>query len=238
MTGNLGQGFGVVVILGIDAVLILGFDAGNATESTVIPAQFGAAGGIVRNRLGDDVLCTGQSGGHIGHFLVEVVSGNRLGIQGSVLLQNGVGQRLQPPRLGNAGAGLALGLIGAVEILHFGQCFGLGQRGGQLRGHGSLLGDGGGDLLLALVQSPQVFQTVPQVAQHLVVHRAGGLLAVTGNERDGVALVDQVDGPLHILDTQIQFGGQLFSMIRHSVSSFSYDTKPEDIPHRSPPRPG
>ena len=235
---DFGDGLRVIIILGVDAVLLLGLGAGDPAESPVIPAQFGAAGRIVGDFLCDDIPGTGQGRLSVGDFLVEIVCGDCLGVQGGILFQDGVGQRLQSPGLGNAGPGLALGFIGTVEVLHLGQRFGLGQRRRQFRRHGPLLGDGGGDLLLALVQPPQVLQAVAQIAQHLVVHRAGGLLAVAGNEGNRVALVDQVDGPLHVLDAQVQFCGQLFSMIRHSVSSFFFDTKPPDTLRRPPARPG
>ena len=71
MAGDLVQRLGKVVILGVDAVLVLGLDAGDAAKRAVVAAQLGAAGSIVRNGLGDDVLRTGQRGGGIGDLLVE-----------------------------------------------------------------------------------------------------------------------------------------------------------------------
>ena len=141
-------------------------------------------------------------------------------VKSGVLTQNRVRQRLQPARLGNARAGLALGLVGAVDVLDLRQRFGILQRGGQLGGHNALLGDGACDLGLALVQTAQIFQAVAQVAQHLVVHRAGGFLAVAGDKRDGVALVDQINGAPHVFEVQVQFGGKLFGMGLHRVGSF------------------
>ena len=205
VAGNLVQRLGKVVILGVDAVLILGLGTGDAAKRAVVAAQLGAAGGIVGDSLGNDVLRTGQRGGGIGHLIIEVRGGGLFRVERGVLLQNRIGQRLQAARLGNAGAGLALGLVGAVEILDLGQRFGLGQGSGQLGRHGPLLGDGGGDLRLALIEAAQIFQTVAQIAQHLIVHRAGGLLAVAGDERNGIALIDQLDRALHIFDAQVQF---------------------------------
>ena len=207
VAGYLVQRLCEVVILGVDAVLVLGLGAGDAAERTVVAAQFGAAGGIIGDSLGDDILRPGQRGGCVGDLVVKVRSGGFFGVKRSVLFQNRVGQRLQAPGLGDAGAGLALGLIGAVDVLDLGQSLGLGQRGGQFGRHGPLLGDGGGDFLLALIEAAQIFQTVAQIAQHLIVHRAGGLLAVAGDKGDGVPLIDQFNSPLDIFDIQVQFLG-------------------------------
>ena len=215
VTGYLVQRLCEVVILGVDAVLVLGLGAGDAAERTVVAAQFGAAGSIIGDSLGDDILRPGQRGGCVGDLVVEVRSGGFFGVKRSVLFQNRVGQRLQAPGLGDAGAGLALGLIGAVDVLDLGQRLGFRQRGGQFGRHRALLSDGGGDLVLALIEAAQVFESVAEIAQHLIVHRAGGFLAVAGDERDGIALIDQLDCALHVFDVQIQLLSQLFSMVWH-----------------------
>ena len=220
VAGNLVQRFGVVVILRVDAVLVLGFGAGDTAERAVVAAQFGTAGGIVGDCFGDDILRTRQCGSGVWDFVVDVVGGGSAGGKGGVLFEQGIRQRLQTARLGDAGAGLALGLVGAVEVLDLGQRFGLGECSGQLGRHSALLGDGGGDFLLALIQPAQVFQTVAKVAQDLVIHRAGSLFAVAGDERNGVALVDQVDRALDIFGGQVQFGSKLLCVIRHLILSF------------------
>ena len=50
--------------------------------------------------------------------------------------------RLQPPCPGDRRPGLALGLIRAVNVFNLRQRFGLFQRGGDLRRHRALLGNG------------------------------------------------------------------------------------------------
>ena len=215
VAGDFVQRLGVVVILGVDAVPLLGLLAGDAAKGLVVPAQLRPAGGIVGNALRDDVLRASQRGGGIGDLLIEIVQrgGGRVKIR--FLGQNRLRQRLQAPRAGNAGAGLALGLVGTVQVLHLSQRFGGGDGGGQFGSHGVLLGDGFGDLLLALVKAPQILQTVAQIAQHLIVHGAGGLLAVAGDERDGVARVDEVDGALYVFDIEVQLSRELFGMVLH-----------------------
>ena len=46
----------------------------------------------------------------------------------------------------------------------------------------------------------EVFQTIPEVTQDLVIHRARGFLTVAGNKRDRIALVDQFNRALHVFD--------------------------------------
>ena len=70
VAGDLGQRLGIVVILGVDAVLVPGFGAGDAPERAVVAAQLGAAGRVVGDLLGQDVLRAGQRGVRVGHFVV------------------------------------------------------------------------------------------------------------------------------------------------------------------------
>jgi len=133
-----------------------------------------------------------------------------------------IGQRLQAASAGDAGAGLALGLIRTIDILHLGQCFGTSQSGLQFRRHGVLRFNGAGHFFFTLIQSAQVFQAVAQVAQHLVIHRAGSFFAVAGNKWDGVPGIDQVNGTLYVFQAQVQFLRQLFGMIRHLCSHFLF----------------
>ena len=200
VAGDLVQRLGVVVVLGVDAVLVLGLGAGDTAKRAVVAAQLGAAGGIIGDRLGNNILCPGQRRGGIGDLVVEVVRGGLLGVKCGVLAEDGRGQRLQTARLGDAGAGLALGLIRAVDVLDLGEGFRLGQCGGQLGRHRALLGDGGRDLILALIEAAEVFEAIPEVTQDLVIHRARGFLTVAGDKRDRIALVDQFNRALHVFD--------------------------------------
>ena len=67
----------------------------------------------------------------------------------------------------NAGAGPALGLIGAVKVLYLGQRGGCVQRGPQLRSQLALLFDGGRHLGPAALQPAQIGQPLVQLAQDL-----------------------------------------------------------------------
>ena len=202
MAGDFPYGLSVVIILCVDAVLLLGPDAAHHAERPVKAAQFRTAAGIVGDLLGQDILCTGQSGGGIRNLIIQIAG--RLGrrVKPGVLFQNRLRQRFQPPCPGNAGPGPAFGLVGPVDILHLGQCSGIVQTFLQFGGHGVLLRDAAGDLLPAGIQSAQVVQALAQAAKHLVVHGAGGLLAVPGNERNGIALINQLNSTLHMLGIQ------------------------------------
>ena len=199
MPGNAVHRFRKIIVLGVNAVLLLGGLALHQAEGPVELAQLGPQGRVVAHLLGQDIPRARQGGLGVRHFLGYVLFGLRPHVQPGVLGQQRLGQGLQPPGFGHAGPGLALWLIGAVKVLHLGQGFGRRQRPFQLFGHGALLGDDRRHLALALFQPPQVVQPLGQGAQHLVVHGVGRFLAVAGDKGDGVALVDQRDGRRRIL---------------------------------------
>ncbi len=90
-------------------------------------------------------------------FRVQIVLRQHKGLRQGGLGPDSGGQGLQALLPGHAGAGAALLLIGAVEVLHHRQGLGGGDGLRQLRGQLSLLPNGGEHLLLALLQVPQVF---------------------------------------------------------------------------------
>ena len=126
MAGDLVQRLGVVVVLGVDAVLVLGLGAGDTAKRAVVAAQLGAAGGIIGDCLGNNILCSLQC---FLRSLYFFFFGNILGCLVKhrfccLLVQNVFCQRLQSLLLCNAGAGLSLGTIGAVQILYHYQSLG------------------------------------------------------------------------------------------------------------------
>ena len=214
MPGHLAHRLGIVVILLVHRFLLrIGRFAGQQGGALVQLPQLLAQGGIVAELLRQNVPGTGQGGGGVRHFPAQVVGRCFLRVGAAVLGQQQLGQRGQAPGAGHAGAGFALGAVGAVQILQAGQGFGNLQLLRQFLGHGALFFDGALHLVPALVQTAQIVQPLAQFAQHLVVHAAGGLLAVPGNEGDGVALIDQVDGGLHGLFVQAQLLGNGFDMV-------------------------
>ena len=101
--------------------------------------------GIVGDHLGDDIRRAGQCVLHSLHTLlgVNTLLGQHLG-RGQVLSlgEEQQCQGLQALLPGGSGAGAALLLIGAVEILHLGQGLGPVDGGGKLVGELSLGFDG------------------------------------------------------------------------------------------------
>ena len=148
-----------------------------------------------------------------------------------------VGQRLQPRFAGHHALGAALGLEGQVQVfqLLFG---GRGVDGGQQFGrHLALLGDAFDHGGAAVFQLAQIAQARLQLAQLDVVQAAGHFFAVTGDEGDGGAAIEQFHGGLDLLRADTDFSGQLGQDFLHR-SVTSLDRKRASLPQslsRSPP---
>ena len=206
-----GEGLFEIVVQAVDGVLLcrrLASEQGPLRDQ--LPQQ-AADRGVVGNPFGDDVRGAGQrllDGGHA-LFLVYIIFCQFLrGRPGQRLGKERLGQGLQPLFLCHGGAGAAFGFIGAVQVLQGGQ--GLRRVDGlfQLFGELLLLGDGLFDSLLALLQAAQVAEAFLQRTQGRVVHGAVQLLAVTGDEGDGVPLVQKLDDVFDMAQGAIQLPGQ------------------------------
>ena len=106
------------------------------------------------------------------------------------------------------GAGAAFLLIGPVQVFHLGQRGGLVDGGGQLVRQLSLLRDGIFDGLPPFHQPPQIAEAFFQVPQNGVVHGPVQFLAVTGDEWNGVASVQELDDVGDVLGVLAQFLGE------------------------------
>ena len=126
---------------------------------------------------------------------------------------------------GHGGPGAALLLVGAVQVLHLRQGGGGVDGGGELLRQLALLLDGLLHRLPAVLQVPQVLEPLLQGPQGGVVHGAVELLAVAGDEGDGVALVQKAHHVLHVLRLLIQLLGNALDNGVHSVS-FPYQPGP------------
>ena len=89
----------------------------------------------------------------------------------------------------------------------WGERRGLVDRGGQLVRQLALRLDRGLDFVTPGLQIFEVLQARLECAERRVVHRAVRLLAVAGDEGNGVALVQQGDDILNIGLRLIQLGG-------------------------------
>ena len=208
---HFGDGFRELVVLSVDTVFFLrrfGRDDAGLGERFL---QGFADIGVVRDEFRDDVRGTLQ---RVLHGLDALLG---VDIRGGGLFQSRFfdlalpevhRQRLEAFLLRHHGAGAALLLVRAVQVFEFGEHGGRVDLRLQFVREFALLLDGVQDLLAALVEVAQVGQAVVQFAQDLVVERAVGLLAVPGDERDGVPLIDEVDRVLHLPGFQVEFRSQ------------------------------
>ena len=214
------QGGAEGVVEPVDGVLRL-LGRGGGDQISLFPHQLPQALADVRvvgDALGDDVAGSLEGVLRRLHPLLRVDKGpggllRRRAVRG--LGEEQLGQRLQPLFAGHGGAGAALLLIGAVEILHLRQGGGGVDGGGELLRQLALALDGGLDLLPPLVQIAQVLQPVGQGAQGGIVHGPVELLAVAGDEGDGVALVNEAHHVLHVGLAPAQLPGQYLNDCVH-----------------------
>ena len=130
---------------------------------------------------------------------------------GALLREEQRRERLKPLFLGDGRAGTALGLVGTVKVLDLGERLRRVDGGGKLVGQLLLLGDARLNALLAFGEIAQIGKTLLKRAQGGVVHRAVQLLAVAGDEGDGVALVEQSDDIFNVLGGTVQLACELFN---------------------------
>ena len=166
---------------------------------------------VIRDHLRHDIRGPGQGllRGFHALFHVNILRRQLLRRGAAALLgEQAQRQRLQPFLLGHGGAGAALLLIGAVQILQSGQRGGIVDGRTQLLRHLPLLLDGLFHGLPPLLQRAQVLQPLRQGAQGCVVHCPVQLLAVTGDEGDGVPLVQQSDHVVYLGLLPVQLPGK------------------------------
>ena len=195
MARRFGDRLGVVVISFVDALLVglrgLRFDhAGVAVQAAQRRAKRSGIGHILR----DDVARTRECRVLVGHFVRDVFLCQSVRVVAGALLEQPLCQRLKTLRARDARAGLALGAVGAVDVLHLRERLRVFERGRKFVRPLALFLDGRAHGLFLRVELAQVLQPLAERAQRAVVHAARGLLAVAGDERDGVALVDEFDG--------------------------------------------
>ena len=162
--------------------------------------------GVLPEPLDEDRAGALQRRGGVGDLLVDVAGGHRGGILGGIGEQR-VGQRLQTRLARRHRLGAALGLVGQVDVLQAGLRLGGADLLLQHRIELALLADLLQDGAAPLLQLAQVAQALLQRAQLDVVERAGGLLAVAGDERHGGAAVEEVDGRVDLVGPDAELVG-------------------------------
>ncbi|EGY01038.1 hypothetical protein AZA_29053 [Nitrospirillum viridazoti Y2] len=200
--GQVGQRLRLVEIVGeLGALLSLALHDGrdDAAVFLAIAAQEAQQLGVFTHALHQDGAGAVQGRLGVGHALLGIDIGGGAGfrIVGRIVQQQ-VGQGLQPRLPRDHGLGPALGLIGQVQI--FQPRLGVGGRdlGLQLGRQLALLLDGFQDGGAPLLHLTQVAQAFIQGAQLRVIQAAGRLLAVAGDEGHGRAFVQQGDCRRHL----------------------------------------
>ena len=221
------EGLLKLVVQAVNAVLLRSGEGTQGSPPLQQLPQALADGRIIADPLGDDVVGSLQGVGNGFHalFRVDEALGGFLWPGAVPLLCEQQGrQRFQPLLLCRGGAGAAFLLIGAVKVLHLCQRFGAVNGGGQLCRQLSLLLNGIFYRLPALLQPPEVLETLFQRAERRVVHGAVKLLTVTGNKGNGIALVQQANHVFHILRFFVKLLGKSLNDI-HSLSFRSGNLK-------------
>ncbi len=139
--------------------------------------------------------------------------------RGLVRLENLPRQRLQPTLPRDRGQRLLLGLVGEIQIFEPARRVGLVDEPSQLVGQLALRLDRLEDGRLALGQHPQASRGDLDAANLLFVQPARLVLAIARNEGDRVALVEQLDRALDLVERQTEPSGHLLSIRDHNVVS-------------------
>ena len=171
--------------------------------------------GVLGDALGHDVARALEGGGRVGHLLGGVDEGGGGGLRVFLALgQKEVGEGLQAAFAGHAGAGAAFGTVGEVEVFEGGAGL-AGEDGGlEVVGQLALLDDGGEDGLAAGLEFPMVGQTLLDGGNLHLIEVPVGLLAVTGDEGDGAALLQKLRHRRDLTRRDVQLRGQIRQQAR------------------------
>ena len=207
----------------IDAFLvdcICNLDSIHFGELQRLFTRHGTDIGVVADGLGDNVAGALQCVLDGDHLLIEIGFFDDIfeATLGERLLEDMLRQTLQAFLAGDHGARAALGLVGRVQIFEGGQGAGGLNRGIQLLGQLTLFLDGFEDGRAALIDGAQADDLICDDTDLFIIQRAGHFLTITGDERDGVALVEQANGGLHLGSFNMQLGRNGFGVI-HGVSN-------------------
>ena len=209
--GHLGQGlreFEIVAELGAGFLLALPHLRNEAAVGPEFLAQGADQVGILGEALDQDGARALQRRRRVGDVLVGRDEGRRaLGGQDRGIAEEQVRERPQPCLLGDLGLGAALGLVGEVDVLQAALAVGRQDRRLELGVELSLVAHGLEDDLPPGFELAQVAQPLLQRAELRIVQRSGDFLAVSRDEGDGRAAVEQLDRGLDLLFLDAEFLG-------------------------------
>ena len=185
----------IILILAVDMLAFLRLDAAQHAHAAHQCAKCSADGRVVADLLGEDIARELQRGFCVGNVLFGIDKRLRElhGVVVSTLSKEHLRQGLHALFLGDHRAGAALLLEGTIDVLQLRKCRSHRQLGAEFLRQLALLLNRRLDLFAALIQAPQVIQTLADFAQLLVVHRAGALFSVARNKGDGIAFIQHFD---------------------------------------------
>ena len=204
----------VIMVIGLVRrlfVFIGGFDhdVGGILRKS---AQIGDIFGVFGNCFGDDVCGARECA--LGR--VEPCVGVDVGCGGiectaldGRLHDNHVRKRLKPCLAGLLRAGQALFAIGLVEVLDALQLGGGLDFGSEFGRELALRIDECDDVLLALLEIAQIGESLIECTQCDIVQIARGFFSITGDKRNGVSLVDKLDGRFDVGWLKVEFVSEL-----------------------------
>ena len=184
----------VVSELGTLDLLAVAHPRGHAAAGGHRLAQLAEQVGVLAEPLDQDGPGAVERRGRVGDVPADVDEARGLLLRVPAWVgEQQVGERLQACLAGQLGLGAPFRLVRQVEVFQPGLGVGLAELLVELVGQLALRGDFLPDRLPALVELAQVTQPLLERAQLRVVERAGGFLAVPGDERHGGAAVEQLD---------------------------------------------
>ena len=207
-----GEGLGEIVVQAVDGVLL---HSGGAAEKTVFHQKLPQALAqlrVIGDLLSDDVAGARQRvlRGLYAFLRVDILGRGLQGLRAVRSLgEEEICQGFQSALLRYGGPGAALLLVGAVQVFHLCQGLCAVNGGGQLLRQLALVSDGGLHRLPPLLKAPKVLKPLFQGSEGGVVHGAMEFLAVTGNEGNGVSLVQEAHHVFHVFRPLVQLLGNL-----------------------------
>ena len=210
MRGECADGLAVAVVH-LKDLCILGIGVERRLKDSVPPkllAHEATQLRLVHDRLGEDITGTRKCVGDCWDFLFCIYircscflkRARRLPLE-----QHRICQSLKSALACNGGTCPFFLFVWTVEIL---ECLQLGcvfNRRAELVRQFTLLLDASDDFLLPFDKAAQIGETCLHLAQHLILKRAGCLLAVPCDERDRVAVVEECDDGCGLLRTDGKF---------------------------------
>ena len=138
------------------------------------------------------------------------------------LKKNNIGQTFQSFLFCHSCTSPAFWTIWTIKVIHSHLCLRCLDRCFELFRQFPLLLNAGDHLCLLIFQISKIGQPLTQITKLLVIKRTSSFLPVTGNERDGISLINQFDCCFHLPFLHLKFFCQfLYNIHKKSYSNTS-----------------